>query len=676
MSMLEGFELTAHLPDATWSQSGPLEGSSPLTSLSSSAGLSINTARRRRHSDSRYIDGHGARQSLQKAFKPSRAPVEASWLRNDVYAFPYSISHAVDEGTGEHGFITQHAYSTIMGQFQQLCTRGGGFWKPFDLPAFPSRAHLERCLLLYLELCAPHIPMLHSTFWRHPVIPWPVLLGCIAIGSSFDQENGAPEATHAFREFLRRSVRWCLEADTALDRSTLVQTCLLNAVTQFNSSSDDNALSAAADLKLALELYQQSYRRQPLEQIDCSQIELLWTTWVQEEAHKRLLWFSWLVDLMLSMSRGHYSLPKLNTRIEHLPCASIRWEADTAWDWNALPVEAQQQTGLVESLHWLYVKHRIPTVLDTTQNTFLTYAVVARTEEVAATVKLALHNWSPTPADGDDEDECESLEPAPQDQWLPANHEYAAWRNSACDVFDSLHFKANSDAAAARGFEGPAILHLHLARLVLLCPYRDFMALVSNLCRQVSITANSISASHLTANILKWLTLDDHKGRLSLVHAGAIFWYIRRYSLAFFYEPFAIYVSTIVLWTYSLYLPQIRNVLLGIKDSRERQHREQQQERSDIAQSRPGSSNESEDDDLIPNTILLDRPCDDEIVQAFVRKGHSMTAEMSGAGDICTPQGRRRLLEESMKLLRRSQYAGYGKAQEYCHLVQKLAQRT
>ncbi|KAM3419775.1 putative C2H2 transcription factor [Cercospora zeina] len=679
LAVLEDFDLTATFNGSAWTLklSEGININSPLTSTSSSTDLATYAHSRRKDSESRYVDGHGARKSVQRIKKLSTVPVEVPWLRDDSFSFPQAGAQKLDVLMHEDEIIDERSYNIILRHFRSLCVSETTLWKPFDAATFPERSYLNHCMSLYLEQFAPHVALLHNTFWTQRAVPWPVLLACITIGSTFDEEGKAQEFAHSFREFLRRVVRWCLETDTALDRMPLAQTCLLHTIAQFNASSEDNALSAVCDLRLAMSLYQTTYRAQPLDQIDPSQTELLWAAWVQEEMHQRLQWFTWLTEMILSAARNHVVAPTLPTNCFRLPCATILWNADNIWTWNATFENFGQGSGLLESLNSLYIKHRVPDLVDTIQNVLLTYAIVARTGEVASTVQQALHSWNPTPADGDndpDRDTEVGESAGSKDQWLPANSTFATWRNSACDCFDLLHWQANSEIHAAKGFEGPAVLHLHLARLLLLCPYRDCMSLVSELSRRHTAGPGNVSAAQLTGNMIKWLTLDDHKGRLSLVHAGAIFWYIRRYSLALHHEPFTIYVAAVILWTYALYLPQVRSALLAIKDSRIRCNDERQNIRSQ-SDSQTGSSEESEDDDLIPDTILIDRPCDDEIIQAFVRKGHAMTVEMSGAGDICTARGLRRVLEEGIKLLQRSQYISYDKAREYSQNLHKLTQR-
>jgi hypothetical protein len=52
-----------------------------------------------------------------------------------------------------------------------------------------------------------------------------------------------------------------------------------------------------------------------------------------------------------------------------------------------------------------------------------------------------------------------------------------------------------------------------------------------------------------------------------------------------------------------------------------------------------------------PSFIHLDRPCDDELVQIYVRLGHKTSGYMSGVGNICSPGAPAKILREGIKLL-------------------------
>jgi hypothetical protein len=82
-------------------------------------------------------------------------------------------------------------------------------------------------------------------------------------------------------------------------------------------------------------------------------------------------------------------------------------------------------------------------------------------------------------------------------------------------------------------------------------------------------------------------------------------------------------------------------------------------------------SEETSSSDEQPEFIHLDRPCDDEMIQHFVRNGESMSGFMTGVGNICeTPQ---KVLLEGAKLLR-TRLACWGVSREYYDILTKLAE--
>jgi hypothetical protein len=59
----------------------------------------------------------------------------------------------------------------------------------------------------------------------------------------------------------------------------------------------------------------------------------------------------------------------------------------------------------------------------------------------------------------------------------------------------------------------------------------------------------------------------------------------------------------------------------------------------------------AEQEDAAEQIILLDRPTDDELVQQFIRSGHTMKPHMSGVGGVFAADAPRRILLQGMKLL-------------------------
>lgn len=134
-------------------------------------------------------------------------------------------------------------------------------------------------------------------------------------------------------------------------------------------------------------------------------------------------------------------------------------------------------------------------------------------------------------------------------------------------------------------------------------------------------------------------------------HAGALLWHVRRYSSNSFLEPFAIYAATLVIWGYSVSIQIFRRHHQG--ESQARQYDTMRataiSPQASVLEDTAATS-ESEDDPE-PSFIHLDRPCDDEMVQTFVRCGHKMTGHMLRVGDICAPSAPKRILKEGVRLL-------------------------
>jgi hypothetical protein len=80
---------------------------------------------------------------------------------------------------------------------------------------------------------------------------------------------------------------------------------------------------------------------------------------------------------------------------------------------------------------------------------------------------------------------------------------------------------------------------------------------------------------------------------------------------------------------------------------------------------------EASSSDEQPEFIHLDRPCDDEMVQHYVRNGHNMSGHMTNVGDICTTP--HKVLLEGAKLLR-TKLACWGVSREYYDILMKLAE--
>lgn len=201
-------------------------------------------------------------------------------------------------------------------------------------------------------------------------------------------------------------------------------------------------------------------------------------------------------------------------------------------------------------------------------------------------------------------------------------------------------------------------MHLHLARVVLLTPYSSIVALAKAL---DSEPHPGQTLAHRNA-IMKWATRDQYKARLAMIHAGVLFWHVRRYSANGFYEPPSVALATLALWAFSAFSPVVHDENNNNNNSSSSTSAPQ----LDAPADSPGGGEES----AKCNIILLDRPTDDELVQDFVRRGQLMHAHITGVGDLYGPRAPERVLREGRKLL--GTLGCWGLKEEWMQILESL----
>jgi hypothetical protein len=278
---------------------------------------------------------------------------------------------------------------------------------------------------------------------------------------------------------------------------------------------------------------------------------------------------------------------------------------------------------LVDAMELMYMEKKLPPHLSEFSTALLINAIYRHTHTILRRGRDPLNSWSPSAIP----QQVVSDESSDDHDWFPMNPTTLKWRNSACDSLDILHWPANSKVAQLSGTEHHIILHLHLARLIILTPTECIRTLATSLVMTYRASRNlgTSQPSRLTNHqILQWTIRDQCKARLSIVHCGALYWHVRRYSRNSILEPYAIYIATLVLWAFctSMQLPEVFDTI-------------------------------SQDTmtDPEPQFLHLDRPLDDELVQTFVRAGHKMSAHMSRIGNILTPSAPAKILQEGISLL-------------------------
>lgn len=287
----------------------------------------------------------------------------------------------------------------------------------------------------------------------------------------------------------------------------------------------------------------------------------------------------------------------------------------------------------------LYIEKKAPPNLGEFSVSLLIHAIFRKTREVIAWEQTRMTAWTPSTS------VRSRHKPAADDDWLPNTAATSRWRNSACDCLDVLHWSANSRTASRSGSEHHTILLLHLSRLILLAPTKHIQALANTSASQTQTNAGGENHATARGQVLQWVVRDQYKARLCIVHCGALFWHVRRYSCDSVIEPFAIYIATLVLWVFS-----VSTQFVG-----------QDAIHSYATCETPATTSHPEDDS-VPSFLHLDRPLDDELVQAFVRIGYKMSGFIMGVGNIQGSGAPSKIVQEGLRLLARSTQVNSGQA--------------
>lgn len=284
--------------------------------------------------------------------------------------------------------------------------------------------------------------------------------------------------------------------------------------------------------------------------------------------------------------------------------------------------DALPSLTLTEALETLYIQKRLPQNLCEFSVTILIHSICRHTTQTLKAGRLRW--WVPSAAP---EHRSNPQQSSQRSDWFPSNEIASKWRNSACDSLDILHWQAHSKVANSSGFEHHTIMHLHLARIIILAPTACIRTLTALLTGTTQTGIREGDRSFLMIarkELLQWVSSDRYKCRLAVIHCAALYWHVRRYSCGSTQEPYAIFIATLVLWAFcvSMQLPEVVEAT--------------------------ANDGETTPD---PSFCHLDRPMDDELVQLFVRAGHKMCPNVSKVGNILDAQAAPRILREGRSIL-------------------------
>ncbi|KAI7250933.1 hypothetical protein KC343_g5865, partial [Hortaea werneckii] len=168
--------------------------------------------------------------------------------------------------------------------------------------------------------------------------------------------------------------------------------------------------------------------------------------------------------------------------------------------------------------------------------------------------------------------------------------------------------------------------------------------------------------------IRRWAVQHQYKARLAAIHAGVVFWHVRKYSHDAFYEAPSVALASLLLWAFGTYAAKNPNTTTVRSSSQP-----PSPEPSLHADESPDDAQEAQGDPVC-SIILLDRPTDDELVQQFIKRGHEMQAHMTGVGNLYDDEGPQRVLGQATKLL--STLTCWGASTRWLQFIQKFSEKA
>lgn len=592
-----------------------------------------------------YVDNKGARQPRNGRYahrifgdeasrESSRTSPGFAVIASEPDGFSLSMATLPDVLAGEYENtwvrpVSPEQYFMMRQAFQDHCLAANCLVndRPFFSTEFPPISSFTTLLTLYRLRFDPKVlPIIHFELDNDMASCWVVKLAMAAIGSQY---LGAVDSELAvgLHEFLwrvlRRGAIFSIEPLTS-ESLGLVQSKLLNYIGLAYCGSKRLERHRLLALESLVDEYKSLYKHHPALLQDAVEFQDR-QDWALSESARRLCHAIWFIE---SMSRYHFGTQSnllLKFADIALPCKEDIWQAGAG----NMQAPGKQPT-LEKVLRTLYVEKRLLKNTGDFARVLLINGLYCQTWDIGTLLNRPLLRWTPSSRKGDAESH-DLTGPV----WLPQIPLYNQWRNAACDCLDVLHWIANSDIAKA-GTENATVLHLHFARVVLLSPYEAVRRLADLL---VSENISDGDRAHKfrmeCQQVQKWITDDQFKARLALVHCGIFFWHVRRYSLDAFYEPVKVFLVTLVVWAYGSLCPP-QQPLRSSNGNTSNHPREDEEWSCDL-------------DDI--SSIRLDRPCDDELVQLFIKRGRSMTATIMGVGNITSAAGPLRMLKEGRKLL-------------------------
>lgn len=595
-----------------------------------------------------YVDGEPARLPRVKRRRTStiRRSVEARQI--STFALRCSDIHRNDQD--EFVNINDTVFEEIRILYRQLCIEPSAPWTAFEPLALPQKSAFEHLVGLYFKHFDQTLPFIHRTLLSTGAYSSSLVLAMAAIGCHFLAEDvTSMTLSISMHEFVRRCLLFMWECPGHVhDRAKTAGAEILHIIASAYCG-EPRLLKWALDMRHRLAEVFQACKIELISAPDCRSglgEQAQWTMWMQREGLVRLAYAAWLVDSIIAYTFQIKPFLSLGEAQLELPCPDKLWLANTAHDWQSLKASDLVQPCLNTAMQELFVDKRLPRDRGEFARILMIHGLYQRLWDVSTYLENPLSQWAPTAAR---QSSTELLPATPV--WLPSIPTFTKWQNSSCDALDILHWQANATIGQASGLEHPTVLHLHLARTILLAPYCEMERLARSI---ISGNAESSCAKSDRHMIQRWATQHQYKARLALIHAGVVFWHVRRYSIDAFHEAPAVGLAALVLWAFGSSASQ--------QPSGEHQG-------TQPSEGGPGEDHDQSDDAMC-EIILIDRPTDDELVQQFIRSGHRMQIHLTGVGNLYDAKGPERALVQGIKLL--SSLRCWGVSSSWLQLLQGL----
>ncbi|KAK4039601.1 fungal-specific transcription factor domain-containing protein [Parachaetomium inaequale] len=625
----------------------------------SACGPSTNgSARTGSDAPTSYVDGGEARAPF-----PGRVLQQHQGTKdhttNPQAPPPVQENETVSQTGSGFSLVTDSAYNNMVRNIHRQVTQQ---LININTTRFPSHQRIAELARLYFTNFHSTFPFIRRTdFHRKTAKHWILLLAVAAIGTKYAQAN-TPESSsdnvllgildtilnshiHSTEGDLDGAT-WNVMLDES-DKSHLalptLQALILNIIWKLHSGKKPMVKRALAETYyLVTECTRMGLLSSASDETSPSLTdEATVLAWLRKESRLRTGMMIWLLDFMMAYEYNAPPLMQLVDANGPLPCPDQLWEAPVAVK---IGPGTNSSVTLLDAVEMLYIEKRLPDNLTEFTTILLIHAVLRRSKEAIKQTQTQLSSWIPTAT----AQHRTFQHNRDAEAWPPATPVLSRWRNSACDGLDILHWRANAKAAVSAGWEHPTILYLHVSRLVLLTP----TAQLHTLAVLAGDPAGMSNPKYVEARavVLRWAMHDSFKARLSVIHAGAIYWHVRRYSSGGFLEPFAVYMSTLVLWAYSISTQSARTTgALGADNGVMQGTTSGNHQHPTAEEAVPSAAEMDEDPD--PFFIHLDRPCDDEMVQTYIRKGSRISAYMARVGNIMDEGAAAKIVQEGIRLL-------------------------